>query len=47
MLNWKYGGESGKYENYNKKQLLELLKDDPIPKITTRIRLIRMLEARK
>jgi hypothetical protein len=44
MLNWKYGGDSGKYTHYNKKQLVEMLKDEPIPRMSTRIRLIRMLE---
>jgi hypothetical protein len=46
MLKWRYSGDTGKYGNFTKKQLLEILKDEPIPSRMriTRIRLIRLVE---
>jgi hypothetical protein len=46
MLTWRYCGYTGKYGNFTKKQLLEILKDEPIPNRMrmTRIRLIDLVE---
>lgn len=49
MAKWRYSGDSGKYGNFTKKQLLEILKDEPIPNRMrlTRIRLINLVETLK
>jgi hypothetical protein len=46
MAKWRYSGDTGKYANFTKKQLLEILKDEPIPNRMrlTRIRLITLVE---
>jgi hypothetical protein len=46
MSKWRYSGDTGKYGKFTKKQLLEILKDEPIPNRMrmTRIRLINLVE---